>query len=117
MLDVTDLTVQFGTTIAVDRASLTVADRTIHALMGPSGSGKSTMLRSIAGLEAPTSGNIAWDGQLLGDVPPHRRGFGLMFQDYALFPHMSVKDNVAYALMVRGRPKSERYARAEEMQP
>lgn len=115
MLDVTDLTVQFGTTIAVDRASLTVADRTIHALMGPSGSGKSTMLRSIAGLEAPTSGNIAWDGQLLIDVPPHQREFGLMFQDYALFPHRTVAGNVAFGLQMRGLETGATRSRVADM--
>lgn len=98
MLEVSALTVAFGSTLAVDRASLTVDDRTIHALMGPSGSGKSTVLRAIAGLERPSSGSITWDRRPLTDVPPHRRGFGLMFQDYALFPHRDVAGNVAFGL-------------------
>jgi thiamine transport system ATP-binding protein len=102
MLDVSDLTVEFGSTIAVDGASLEVDDRTIHALMGPSGSGKSTILRAIAGLEPPTSGDIAWDGQPLVNVPPHRRRFGLMFQDYALFPHRTVEGNIAFGLQMQG---------------
>jgi thiamine transport system ATP-binding protein len=115
MLEVADLTVQFGTTIAVDRASLGVKDRTIHALMGPSGSGKSTMLRAIAGLETPTSGDIAWDGQRLVDVPPHQRGFGLMFQDYALFPHRSVAGNVAFGLQMQGLGADATRSRVADM--
>lgn len=115
MLDVSDLTVQFGATIAVDRASLTVEDRTIHALMGPSGSGKSTMLRAVAGLEAPISGGIAWDGQPLVDVPAHQRGFGLMFQDYALFPHRTVAGNVAFGLQMQGLGAGAIRARVADM--
>ncbi len=115
MLDVSDLTVRFGSTTAVDGASLEVEDRTIHALMGPSGSGKSTMLRAIAGLEPPTSGNISWDGQPLVDVPPHRRGFGLMFQDYALFPHRTVAGNVAFGLQMQGLGAEDVRTRVAEM--
>ncbi len=102
MLDVSDLTVRFGDTTAVDGASLHVADRTIHVLMGPSGSGKSTMLRAIAGLEPAASGDITWDGRPMIDVPTHKRGFGLMFQDYALFPHRTVAGNVAFGLQMQG---------------
>jgi thiamine transport system ATP-binding protein len=115
MLDVSALTVAFGSTIAVDGASLEVQDRTIHALMGPSGSGKSTMLRAIAGLERPTSGNIAWDGQPLAGVPPHRRGFGLMFQDYALFPHRTVAGNVAFGLQMQDLAADAIRTRVAEM--
>ena len=115
MLDVSNLTVQFGSTTAVDGASLQVEDRTIHALMGPSGSGKSTMLRAIAGLEPPTSGSIAWDGQPLVGVPPHRRGFGLMFQDYALFPHRTVAGNVAFGLQMQGLNAEAVRTRVAEM--
>jgi ABC-type Fe3+/spermidine/putrescine transport system ATPase subunit len=71
-------------------------------LLGPSGSGKSTLLRLIAGLEQPESGQIAWDGQDLAGVPVHRRQFGLMFQDYALFPHRSVAENVGFGLRMQG---------------
>ena len=102
MLDISDLTVRFGSATAVDDASLQVQDGTIHALMGPSGSGKSTMLRAIAGLERPTAGDISWDGRSVLDVPTHRRGFGLMFQDYALFPHRTVAGNVAFGLQMQG---------------
>lgn len=102
MLDISALTVRFGSATAVDHASLQVRDGTIHALMGPSGSGKSTMLRTIAGLERPASGDISWDGLSVLDVPTHRRGFGLMFQDYALFPHRTVAGNVAFGLRMQG---------------
>ena len=115
MLDVSDLTVRFGTTTAVDGANLGVKDRTIHALMGPSGSGKSTMLRAIAGLEHPASGDIAWDGHSVGDVPTHRRGFGLMFQDYALFPHRTVGGNVAFGLQMQGIGAGTARSRVAEM--
>jgi thiamine transport system ATP-binding protein len=115
MLEVSALTVAFGSAIAVDGASLEVEDRTIHALMGPSGSGKSTMLRAIAGLERPTSGTIAWDGRPLADVPPHRRGFGLMFQDYALFPHRTVAGNVAFGLHMQDLGSAAVRTRVAEM--
>ena len=115
MLDVSDLTVRFGTTTAVNGANLGVKDRTIHALMGPSGSGKSTMLRAIAGLEHPASGDITWDGQPVGDIPTHRRGFGLMFQDYALFPHRTVGGNVAFGLQMQGIGAGTARSRVAEM--
>jgi thiamine transport system ATP-binding protein len=110
VLDVIDLTVRFGSTTAVDGADLTVEDRSIHALMGPSGSGKSTMLRAIAGLERPVAGDVTWNGRSMLEVPTHRRGFGLMFQEYALFPHRTVGGNVAFGLRMRGvdAPSAER---------
>ncbi len=101
MLEVSDLTVRYGTETALDGASLVVTDRSIHALMGPSGSGKSTMLRTIAGLEHPDGGDVRWDGTSVVDVPTHRRGFGLMFQDYALFPHRTVAGNVSFGLRMQ----------------
>ena len=115
MLDVADLTVRFGDTTAVDGASLTVADRTIHALMGPSGSGKSTLLRAVAGLEPAASGDITWDGRSVVDVPTHKRGFGLMFQDYALFPHRTVAGNVAFGLQMQGVDSDAVRAQVTEM--
>ncbi len=101
MLQVSRVTIRFDDTPALDGASLTVADQSIHALMGPSGSGKSTMLRAIAGLEDPDAGEIAWDGRSVLGVPVHKRGFGLMFQDYALFPHRNVAGNVAFGLRMQ----------------
>ncbi len=83
-------------------------------LLGPSGSGKSTLLRIIAGLEQPESGQVLWDGQDLSGVPVHKRNFGLMFQDYALFPHRNVYDNVAFGLRMQGAPKTEVEARVRE---
>jgi len=102
MLEVSRLTIRFDGTPALDGAELTVEDRSIHVLMGPSGSGKSTMLRAIAGLENPDSGDIAWNGMSVLSTPVHKRGFGLMFQDYALFPHRDVAGNVAFGLRMQG---------------
>ena len=76
-------------------------------LLGSSGSGKSTLLRIIAGLEDPKSGKVYWNGEDINQKPTHERGFGLMFQDYALFPHRSVAENIAFGLRMARRPKSE----------
>jgi thiamine transport system ATP-binding protein len=86
----------------------------VFALLGPSGSGKSSLLRAVAGLE-PCSGEIAWDGVSVVRVPPHQRGFALMFQDGQLFPHLDVAGNVGYALRVAGRPSAERVAELLEL--
>jgi thiamine transport system ATP-binding protein len=102
MLEVANLTVRFGDKIALERVTLTVADGEILAVLGPSGSGKTTLLRVIAGLQAQESGSLTWDGEPLDRVPAHERGFGLMFQDYALFPHRSVAGNVAFGLRMAG---------------
>jgi spermidine/putrescine transport system ATP-binding protein len=83
-------------------------------LLGPSGSGKSTLLRLIAGLDQPDAGKLLWDGQDLSGIPVHRRQFGLMFQDYALFPHQTVSENVAFGLRMRGVAASERLTRVTE---
>jgi len=84
-------------------------------MLGPSGSGKTTCLRLIGGFEQPTSGQILLFGEDASRLPPYARDVNTVFQDYALFPHMNVRDNVAYALMVRGVPRVERYRRVEEM--
>ncbi|MEN8113116.1 MAG: ABC transporter ATP-binding protein [Actinomycetota bacterium] len=115
MLEVTGLTVRFDGTKALDNAALTIDDRTVHALMGPSGSGKSTMLRVIAGLERPGAGDVTWDGKSVLDVPVHERGFGLMFQDYALFPHRSVSGNVAFGLRMQGLDAASLRTRVAEL--
>src|SRR5690606_29485667 len=104
MLRVRDLTVRFGDTVAVDRVDLDIADGERVAVLGPSGCGKSTLLRAIGGLEHLDTGTVSWDGQDLAEVPPHRRRFGLMFQGYSLFPHLSVGDNVAFGLRMERRP-------------
>ncbi len=88
----------FGPTPALAGVSFDVDQGEIVAVLGPSGCGKSTLLAIIAGLEAPDQGAVRWDGEDLAGTPPHRRGFGLMFQDYALFPHMNVAQNVAFGL-------------------
>lgn len=115
MLEATDLTVRFDATAALDGADLTVEDRSIHVLMGPSGSGKSTMLRAIAGLEDPAAGEIAWNGRSVLGVPAHKRGFGLMFQDYALFPHRDVAGNVAFGLRMQKLAAGQIERRVDEI--
>ncbi len=105
----------FGTVRAVDQVDLTIAEGSFFAMLGPSGSGKTTCLRLISGFEKPTSGTIRIFGQDVSDIPPNRRNVNTVFQDYALFPHMNVRDNVAYGLMVKGMGRAARYAKAEEM--
>lgn len=115
-LEIRNLTRSFGGRQVVDNVSLSVMPGQVTCLLGPSGCGKSTTLRMIAGIETQDSGEIWADGQLLSDatrrVPPEGRGIGLMFQDFALFPHLSVAGNVAYGLS--GRSKQNR-ARVEEL--
>ena len=99
------ITKSFGGTRAVEHVDLTFADGELTALLGPSGCGKTTLLRMIAGLEDPTSGAIVLSGRNITDVPAHRRKFGMVFQSFALFPHLTVKENVAYSLTIAGVPK------------
>jgi thiamine transport system ATP-binding protein len=115
MLAVTDLSVRYGTTVALDGAALTVADGAVVAVLGPSGSGKTSLLRAVAGLEPPVSGTVRWDDEDLTRLPAHRRGFGLMFQDHALFSHRDVAGNVAFGLRMQGVGAAERSARVAEM--
>ncbi|NUM43236.1 MAG: ABC transporter ATP-binding protein [Anaerolineales bacterium] len=98
VLSLINLHKSFGSTHALAGVSFEVARGEIVALLGPSGCGKSTLLTLIAGLDAPDAGEILWEGQALAGTPPHQRGFGLMFQDYMLFPHMNVGQNVAFGL-------------------
>lgn len=105
----------FGKIRAVDEVDLSIAEGSFFAMLGPSGSGKTTCLRLVSGFEKPSGGVIRIFGQDMGDVPPNRRHVNTVFQDYALFPHMTVRDNVAYGLMVRGVGKRSRHDRAEEM--
>lgn len=105
----------YGPVKALDEVDLEVTEGEFFAMLGPSGSGKTTCLRQIAGFEQPTSGHIEIFGETAEGVPPFRRNVNTVFQDYALFPHLNVLDNVAYGLMIRGVPKAERYRRAEEL--
>jgi putative spermidine/putrescine transport system ATP-binding protein len=104
----------FGEVRAVDGVSLEIGGGEFFAMLGPSGSGKTTCLRLIAGFDQPTAGHIEIFGETAEGVPPYRRNVNTVFQDYALFPHLNVIDNVAYGLMVKGVPRSERTQRAEE---
>ena len=104
----------FGSVKAVDAVDLTVEPGEFFAMLGPSGSGKTTCLRLIAGFEQPTSGHIEIFGETAEGVPPYRRNVNTVFQDYALFPHLNILDNVAYGLMVKGVAKAERHREAEK---
>ncbi len=101
------VTKRFGQFVAVDNQTLEIFEREFHALLGPSGCGKTTLLRMLAGFEAPSEGDILLEGKSLAGVPPHRRPVNMMFQSYALFPHMSVEANVAFGLKQDRLPKSE----------
>ena len=110
-----DLTCTFGAVRAVDGVNLDIAQGEFYSLLGPSGSGKTTCLRVIGGFEAPSSGTVQLFGQDASRLAAHDRPLNTVFQDYALFPHMSVLDNVAYALTVRGVHRAERQKRANEL--
>ena len=115
MITVRDVTKHFGTFAALDGISLEVPDGSLTALLGPSGSGKSTLLRVIAGLEGPDSGTVEINGQDATGVPPQRRGIGFVFQHYAAFKHMTVRDNVAFGLTVRKLPKAQVKDKVDEL--
>jgi putative spermidine/putrescine transport system ATP-binding protein len=106
---------QFGDVHAVDRVDLDIFDGEFFTMLGPSGSGKTTCLRLVAGFEVPDSGTIELFGQNVSSLPPYDRDVNTVFQDYALFPHMRVAENVAYGLMIRKVPLAERLQRTEEM--
>ncbi len=110
-----NVTKRFGDFTAVDNLSLDIYQREFFALLGASGCGKSTLLRMLAGFEDPTSGDIILDGQSIKGIPPYRRPVNMMFQSYALFPHMSVEKNIAFGLKQDGMPKSEIDERVTQM--
>jgi putative spermidine/putrescine transport system ATP-binding protein len=106
---------RFGVTLALDSVSLRIAPGEFVALLGPSGCGKTTLLRSIAGFIRPSEGQIFIDGEVMNDVPTGRRGVGIVFQSYALFPHMTVAENVAYGLEARRMPAADVARKVDEM--
>ncbi len=112
---ISNLTKKFGNFVAVDNVSLDIYREELFCLLGGSGCGKSTLLRMLAGFETPTSGRIEIDGQDMVNVPAYERPTNMMFQSYALFPHMSVEKNIAYGLMRDGLAKSEAGDRVNEM--
>jgi len=106
-LSLTNISKRFGSTRAVNDVSLDVNKGEFFGLLGPSGCGKTTTLRMIAGLELPDSGTVQFDNQNITNLPPERRGFGMVFQNYALFPHLNVFENVAFGLRARHKSKAE----------
>jgi sulfate/thiosulfate transport system ATP-binding protein len=114
-ISVRHLRKRFGSFQALDDVSVDVPDGSLTALLGPSGSGKSTLLRVIAGLEEPDSGEVVIGDQLATDLPPQRRNVGFVFQHYAAFKHMTVRDNVGFGLRIRKTPKAEIRRRVDEL--
>src|SRR5215203_3551842 len=106
---------RFGNFLAVERLSLDIFEREFFALLGPSGCGKTTLLRMLAGFEQPSEGRILLDGEDISEVPPHRRPVNMMFQSYALFPHLTVEGNIAFGLQQDSMPKPEIAERVREM--
>jgi iron(III) transport system ATP-binding protein len=105
---------RFGATAAVDRVSLQIADGELFTLLGPSGCGKTTLLRLVAGFYRPDTGDVVFGDRVVNDIPPHARNIGMVFQNYALWPHMTVFQNVAYGLRLRGLGGTDLQARVAE---
>jgi putative spermidine/putrescine transport system ATP-binding protein len=114
MIEIKNVTKKFGSVVAVDNLNLEVAEGSFLCLLGPSGCGKTTTLRMLAGFEKCTSGELWINGRLMNDVPPQERNIGIVFQDYAVFPTMSVARNVAYGLRLRKVNNPERDRRVDE---
>jgi putative spermidine/putrescine transport system ATP-binding protein len=115
VLDIRSLTKRFGETLALDRVDLAVEQGELVTLLGPSGSGKTTLLKVIAGFEVPSSGGVLLRGRDISRLSPARRGVGMVFQHYALFPHMTVAQNVGYGLKLRRAPRAARERKVREM--
>lgn len=114
-IDIAGVSRLFGETTALAGVDLTIRDGEFFSLLGPSGCGKTTLLNIVAGFLAPTTGTVRIGGRDITALPPYRRDIGMVFQNYALFPHLSVADNVAYGLLVRKRPAAESRRRVEEV--
>ncbi|PWJ84235.1 putative spermidine/putrescine transport system ATP-binding protein [Pseudaminobacter salicylatoxidans] len=114
-LSLNGITKQFGDFTAVDNVSLNVPHGTFLCLLGPSGCGKTTLLRMIAGLEEPSHGSIVIDDEDITTIPTHKRNLGMVFQSLALFPHLSVGENIAYPLRIRSRSKDEQVQRVDDL--
>ncbi len=114
-LELVHLTKRYGSTTAVDAIDLKIAANSYCCLLGPSGCGKTSTLRMIAGHEAASEGDVLYGPDVITDLPPARRGTAMMFQSYALFPHLTCLDNVAFSLKMKGVPKAKRHARAREL--
>lgn len=106
-IGITDLTVKYGNVVAVDDVSLEIEPGEFVSLLGPSGSGKTTILKTVAGFESPSVGQVTVDGTVINDRAPRFRNFGMVFQNYALFPHMNIERNVAFGLRTRKMPKRD----------
>ena len=115
LIEIRNLTKRFGEFTAVDDVSLKIYEREFFALLGPSGCGKTTLMRMLAGFEDPSAGEILIGGQNMTSIPPHKRPVNMMFQSYALFPHMSVEKNIAFGLEMDKLPKDEIEARVKDM--
>jgi sulfate transport system ATP-binding protein len=115
VIEARGITKRFGDYVALDDVAVAVPTGSLTALLGPSGSGKSTLLRVIAGLEQPDAGEVWLDGDEVTNRPPQKRGVGFVFQHYAAFKHMTVRENVAFGLRIRRRPRREIAARVDEL--
>src|SRR5204862_569606 len=114
-ITVVEVTKQFGDFVALDDVSIDVPAGSLTALLGPSGGGKSTLLRIIAGLESPDTGEVWIEGRDMAGVAPQERGVGFVFQHYAAFKHMTVRENVAFGLRIRKRSKADVNSRVDEL--
>jgi sulfate/thiosulfate transport system ATP-binding protein len=114
-IDINSISKQFGDFTALGDVSLEIPEGSLTSLLGPSGSGKSTLLRIVAGLETPDSGSILFDGVDVSHVAPQKRGIGFVFQHYAAFAHMSVRENVAFGLKIRKKPKDHVRSKVDEL--